>query len=245
MKSVTPIFVIASISIMLIILALFTCATVDANTLGLSYDRAVDETNIGIYGDYEKDLGIADFEVEGQLQGGDIYLGNIDTAFTFNIGSIGLRLENNNLLKGYELSSIGRTNDIGASLVIPIDSLEVSVGIFGKSGNPFDKIYELENPSDPESAVLKDAGITIKDGSTLNAAVKTEFDVSRFEVGLRALFELAGEGEKAHQAVIDIGTGGNLVGGIDWTVQAQITTQIYGDLIEHESQIISGLEYNF
>lgn len=243
MRGLKLLFIVTSISVLLLFLMLTMCA--DANTIGLTYGGSTDDWNLGIYGDYEKGLGVADFEIEGQLQSGDVYLGNLDTAITFGIGSIGLRLESNNLLKGYEVSSIGRTNDIGASVVIPIDSLEVSVGIFGKSGNPFDKVYELENPSDPDSAILKDAGITIKEGSTLNAALKTEFDVSRFEIGLRGLLELAGEGEKAHQAVVDIGTGGNFVGGIDWTAQAKIYAQSYKNLIEYEYRIISGLEYNF
>ena len=218
------------------------CSMSDANTIGLSYDRAVDDSNWGIYGDYETEVDALGFELEGQLQGGDVYLGNLDLAFTFFNN---FRLESNNLLKGYEIDTIGRKNNLGLSFVFPIKDLEVSVGVFGVNGNPFDTIYELADPTDPESAEIKNSGLRIKEGSTLNAALKTEFDVSRFEVSLRGLLEVAGEGEKVHQLDADINTSGSITDSINWTLQTRVSAQLYGDVIEYETRIISGVEYPF
>ena len=82
-------------------------------------------------------------------------------------------------------------------------------------------IYELENPNDPNSAVLKDDGILIKEGSSLNLALRTELEFGLLgrdvEAGLRGLFEVAGEGEKVHQGTIDLETGGQLDLGLNWT----------------------------
>lgn len=214
-----------------------------ANTVGFTYQSAVNDTAWGLNGDYEADItDILKFGAEGQLQSGDAYAGNIDVAFTFFDN---FRLESNNVLKGYTLDSIGRTNDIGLSFVLPVKDTEWAVGVFGKAGNPFTPIYELEDATDPNSAVLKDAGITIKEDSTLNVAVRGEFDVSRFEIGLRGIFEVAGEGDRVHQVVADIQTGGNLARGIGWTVQGKIVSQLYGEVIEAERSIIAGVNYGF
>ena len=231
--------IFAIIVMTLFVAFVFTC---NANTIGFSYDRAIDESNWGLHGDYETGVENLDFELEGQLQSGDAYIGNLDLSFTlFDY----LRIESNNLLKGYELDTIGRKNNIGASFVFPIDDIEVAVGIFGVNGNPFEPVYELSDPTDPDSATIKDSGITIKEGSTLNAALSTELDLSRFEIGLRGLLELTGEGEKVHQFDVDIGTSGNWTDSINWTLQTRISAQLFGDVLEYETRILSGIEYPF
>ena len=232
----------------LIIASLMFVAFANANTVGFSYDRAVNEDSWGIYGDYQEDFNeYSGFELDGQLQGGDVIFGNLDLALTFGM----FRLESNNLLKGYEIDSIGRKNNLGLSGVVNLGDFEVSVGIFGVNGNPFDTVYELENPTDPNSVVEKDAGISIKEGSTLNAALKTEFSrtiLNRdFEIALRGLFEVAGDPEtdKAHQLEANISTGGTLINSLNWTAQARISAQLWGDLIQHDSQIMTGVEFPF
>ena len=233
------------ITILIIGIALtfgFLALNCSANTIGFSYDRAVDDSNFGIYGDYEQELDYLDFEAEGQMQGGDAYLGNLDLAFTFFNN---FRVESNNTFKGFTLDSIGRKNNLGLSFVAPIGDTEVSVGVFGVNGNPFEPVYELDDPTNPESAVLKDSGLSIKEGSTLNAALKAEFDVSRFEVGIRGLIELAGEGDKVHQVDLDANTSGRITNSVNWTLQTRLSAQLYGDIIEYETRIISGIEYPF
>ena len=215
-----------------------------ANTIGFTYSQALDDTAWGVTADYETEVREnVDFGLEGQLQAGDSYAGNLNLSLTlWNI-----RLESNNILTGYELTSLGRDNDLGASYVFGIGDLEISAGLFGKSGNPFSPVYELKDPTDPTSAELKDAGILIKEGSSLNLALRTEFDLARFEIGLRGLLEVAGEegSEKAHQLRADVQTGGELIGSINWVAQAQIVAQMWGREITYQTTGNLGVNYPF
>ena len=77
--------------------------------------------------------------VEGQIQSGAVYNGKVDTAITFDVSSVGIRLFSNNKLKGDTVDTLGRTNDVGVALVIPTGNLAIAVGVFGRNGNPFGK----------------------------------------------------------------------------------------------------------
>ena len=109
----------------------------------------------------------------------------------------------------------------------------------------------MKDPTDPTSAELKDSGIDTKDGSTLNLGLRTELEFPVFgrdvEVGFRSLVELLGEkgSEKAHQIRADIQTGGQLVGGVNWVIQAQVIAQMWGDEITHQQTANIGVNYPF
>ena len=226
-----------SLFVVCFVLLLFTLP-VFANTIGFTYQRAIDETSLGVVGDYEQEVSDnVSIGVEGNLQSdGDSYIGSLDLALTYDL-FLDIRFESNNDLKVYDWNDPGTSTDLGVSLVIPTGDVEWSVGIFGVRGNPFSPTYELSDPTDPTSVALADSGITIKDGSSLNVAVRSEFDVSRFEVGFRGLFEALGQGEKVHQATFDISTGGGLPGGFDWLAQGKVTVQKYGNLFEYEDSL--------
>ena len=216
-----------------------------ANTIGFSYSQAVDDTSWGVHGDYEAQVAdTVKVGLEGQLQSGDVYLGNLDLALTFDL-LLDVRLESNNTLKGYQLDTLGRTNDLGLSLVVPTGDIEWSVGVFGKNGSPFGEVWELADQTDPTSAKLVDAGLSIKEGSSLNVAIRGEFDLSRFEIGVRGLLEALGEGEKVHQLDFDVETGGQLTQSVGWAVQGKLTGQLYGGVVEYETALISSVQYSF
>lgn len=229
--------------------ALIATTPLFANTIGFTYGEALDDSNWGVNADYEGQL--ADnvkFGAEGLLQTGDVYAGNLNLSVTLWDK---LRLESNNIFTGYEIATLGRDNDLGASYVFSLGGLEISAGLFGKNGNPFQPVFELADPTDPTSAALKDSGILVKDGSTLNLGVRTELEFSILgrdvEVGLRSLFEVAGEEgtEKAHQLRADIQTGGQLRDGINWVVQAQVIAQAWAGEITYQRTTNIGLNYQF
>lgn len=222
-----------------------------ANTVGILYQDAMNESSLGVHGDYEKEItDRVKVGVEGQMQTGDnLYVGNLDFALTFNL-PVDIRLESNNILKDSDLSlSMGRTNDLTASMVFPFKDTEWSLGVFGKNGNPFLPFYELADPSDPNSAELADKGIRMKDGSSLGLALRGELDIAFAEVGVRGLFDFWGKGDKIQQLTFDAETGGDLWGGFGWTAQVQLVTQIYTEqdraVFEWERSIIAGVEYAF
>ena len=219
-----------------------------ANEVGFIYSQASTDSNWGINADYEKQVSErVKIGIEGQLQSGDVHIGNADFALTLNL-PVDIRLESNNMLKGYSLDGMGSSTDLGASLVFPLGDTEWSAGVFGKNGNPFAPAYELKDPTDPASAELIDAGIDIIEKSSLNLAVRGEFDKTvldrTVEVGARALFELRGEGEKVHQLVVDLETGGTLLG-VNWTVQGTVVAQAHGDTIQHDRSIMTGIKIPF
>lgn len=244
MKRIDPLgLLILLITAITALTMLFTVGAYSEGNVGFNYNRALADSSWGINADYETEVREnVNFGIEGQLQSGNAYLGNLDLSVTLFKN---LRLESNNVLKGYEIRKLGRTNDLGLSFVIPINSTEWSVGVFGNNGSPFPEVYELKDTSDPTSAELVDSGISIKDGSSLNVAVRGELDVSRFEIDARAIFEVAGQGEKAHQLNLGVETGGQLIGGIGWSINGKIKTQLYSGVIEYEHALISSIQYDF
>ncbi len=218
----------------------FTVGAYSEGNVAVNVSGVMDDNAWGVVGEYEKGI----FEVEGNLQSGEAYAGNVDAAVTlFDY----FRVSSKNTLKGYELATLGRQNDLGASFVIPIgETVDVAVGIFGRNGNPFTPVYELENPSDPNSAVLKDEGITIQEGSTLLASLEAELDVGRFEIEGQGLLELLGEGDKVQQVRVNISTDGAFFDtGLTWNIAANVRLQKLGEVIEYETDYFAGLGLQF
>lgn len=241
MKRIDPLgFLILAITFIAALTFFFTSAASAEGNLAVNVAGVLDDNAWGVIGDYEKGI----FEVEGNLQSGEAYAGNIDAAVTLWDY---FRISSKNTLKGFSLDELGRTNDLGASFIVPVsDEVDVAIGIFGRNGNPFAPVYELENPSDPTSAVLKDAGITIKGGSTMLASLETELDVGRFEIELQGLLELLGEDDKIQQVRANISTDGQLLNtGITWNVAADVRLQRYGELIETETSYFAGFGKKF
>lgn len=216
--------------------------------IGFSYSRAVDDVSLGIHGDYETQVGTVhfpvDLEAEGQIQTGDLYLGNVDVSVTFKR----LRVASDNKLQGATFAGIGRQNTMTGSIVFPfLDTYEISIGIFGQNGNPFDEVYELADPSDPNSAELKNTGIAIPEGNLWGISVAGAFDAKQFEIDCKALLD---PNNVTHQLKMGIGTGGDLFGGLGWSAKANIAAQSHKTddterIIAFQTDTIVGVDYKF
>ena len=220
--------IFTGVSILIFLIAIGVVCNANANSIGVNFGQSsLDGIDLGFTGDYETRVKNIDLDAEGNLQTGDSLEGNLDLGATFDLPfwGIGVRVENDNKFTGYTWDTLGRDNTLGLGLVVPIQTVDVSVIVFGKEGNPFLPVYELANPSDPNSAVLKDAGITIKDEATLNAALKASLNLAIFEIDLRGIVELWGKGERVDQLEADIGTGGSLFGGFDWVANVNVVGQ--------------------
>ena len=237
MKRIDP------LGLLILFISLFFTSMVYAEgNLAVNVAGVLNDNALGVIGDYEKGI----FEVEGNLQNGDAYAGNVNAAVTlFDY----FRISSKNTLSGFSLDDLGRTNDLGASFVYGLtDEIDVAVGIFGRNGNPFAPVYELSDPTDPESVVLKDAGITIKGGSSVLASLETELDVGRFEVELQGLLEVLGEAntDKVQQVNANISTDGTLLDtGIMWNVSVNIRAQKLGEVVEYETSYFAGFGKKF
>ena len=236
---------------------IFSQSAFPEGNIGFNYSRIIDDTSWGVIGDYEHDVGPFDFEVEGQIQSGAIYNGKVDTAITFDVSSVGIRLFSNNKLKGYTLDGLGRTNDVGAALVIPIGVLEIAVGVFGRNGNPFGPTNAKDDliPLGYDEGTLLSLGLdtlhpapkglTIEGGNSINVSAETELEAGIFEIELQGLFEVAGEGQKVHQLRTNLATDGDLPIGLNWQASVDFVLQKYGNTFESESAWFVGIGKRF
>lgn len=228
--------------------------------IGFNYNRAVNDASWGITGDYEHKVGIFGLGIDGDFQSGDIYRGTTDLSLSFDVSAVAIRFDSRNLLKGYDLSKLGRKNVIGVSLVIPIGSVEISGGIFGQDGNPFAPqsalgaltaagFSETEFEGLGLENITLSEGISIEEGSSLLGGLETEldFDVADrdFNLSIQALIELLGEGERVHQGKANLSTNGEFIGGFDWQASLILETHLYPKVIEYETTWFIGLGYAF
>jgi len=232
-----------SIFFLILMLAAFVALPAFSNSIGFNYTQAVDDTSWGLHGDYEKKVGSVDFELEGQLQSGDVYVGNADLSVQFNISAIGVKLSSLNNLQGPSIGGLGRQNTLDAALVVPLGDLDFAIGIFGQNGNPFAPQYELSDVLDPVSEVIEsESGITIPEGNRWGVSAAVGLDVSVFEVDVKALLD---PNNITHQGRVGIGTGGDLWEDFGWTAKVNIALQSHENVVEIQSDVIVGLDYNF
>ena len=235
---------------LIIVVCLFFCAQMVSaeGNIGFNYNRAVNDASWGITGDYEHKVGIFGLGIDGDLQSGDVYRGTTDLSLSFDVAAVAIRFDSRNLLKGYDLSKLGRKNIVGVSLVVPIGSIEISGGIFGQDGNPFAPqsalgaltaagFSETEFEGLGLENITLSEGISIKEGSALLGGLETEFDFDvadrDFNLSLQVLLELLGDGERVHQAKTNLSTNGEFIGGFDWQASLTLETHLYPKVIEY------------
>ena len=241
MKRIDPLGVLMLfITVVTAFVFLFTSGASAEGNVAVNLAGVTGDNAWGVIGNYEKGI----FEIEGNLQSGESYSGSLDASVTlFDY----FKISSKNVITGHTLDGLGRTNDLEGAFVFGLtDEIDVLVGISGRNGNPFAEVYELEDPSDPNSAVLKDAGITVPEGSTMLVSLGLELDVGRFEVEGQGLLELLGTQDKIQQARFNIFTDGELLDtGVTWAVGVNVRLQKYGQLVEHETNYFAGFGKKF
>lgn len=227
-----------------------------ANSIGFTFNRVVDDSAWGLRGDYETAINdIVKVKMDGNAQSAAIYRATYNLTATVNL-PIAIDINFNNTFKGYDIDSLGRINDIGAAFVVPVQNIDVSVGLFGRTGNPFgapnarqtliDAGYdEMQIPADLADLNPIPTGLSIEGGTSLNASLKAGFDVNRFKISTKALLELAGEGHRTHQLLTVISTSGRIAGNFNWQASLDLGLQIFDEDLEYETAGILTIGYNF
>lgn len=247
-------FSVASITMLI---ALMFASIASANSVGVTYSQVIDDRSLGLTGDYQSQLSErVTFEADAQLQAGDIYNATLQTDFTFDISAIDLKLLIENKGKGYTLDTLGREQSVGLAFTVPIDNLNVDVGIGGKNASPFsapnafdtlvgDNFAESDiEGRGLESITAKAAGLPFKNGNSVNAFITTGFEAGIFDVDVKGIVELAGEGDKQHQVNLNFKTGGSVYG-ILVTTGLELGLMSYQDTIHYETAVITTAGYDF
>ena len=191
-----------------------------------------------------------------QVQAGDIYKAKLQTDFIFDISTVDLKLLIENKAKGYNLNDLGREQSVGLAFTLPVDNLNFNVGIGGKNASPFGApnaydtlVGEGFAESDLagkglDTVTAAGTGIPFKNGSTVNAFITTGFPLGIFDVDVKGVIELVGEGDQMHQVNTRLKTNSAL-GPIQVTTAIEIGLAFYGDLIYREVATVTTASIEF
>lgn len=236
---------IKSLFITLLMAVCLLCSPALASQIGVNVSQSPADSALNIVGDYEKSVGDVDLEAEGQMNIGDVYIGNVDLSAKFNITKVAVKLTSSNLLQGPTLAGLGRQTVQDLSLVFPIKSVDVSAGVFTAQSNPFAETYELKDLTDPNSVEVSEAGIELPDGNRWGVSFAFGVDLLMLEVGAKGLLDPS---NITHQGRFDIGTGGEIPGfrKLQWTAQAIYDVQVHKEekfTFDQQRQVFLGISY--
>ena len=228
-----------------------------ANSVGITYTQIVDDKSLGVTGDYQSQLtDRVTLEADANAQAGDIINARLQTNLIFDIRTIDLKLLVENKAKGYSIETLGREQSVGVALSVPIERLNFDIGIGGKNASPFsapDAFSTLTDAGFAESAILGKGlegltpapkGLPFKNGSALNAFVTTGFEAGIFDVDVRGIVEIAGEGDRQHQINMNWRTDGK-VGDVLITTGIEIGLMSYQDAIHYETAVVTTAGFDF
>lgn len=228
-----------------------------AGNIGFTYSQVIDDQSGGVTAEYEHDGETIDFEIDGQLQSGDIYRGKAHAEVVFRLGSIGLKPFVDITAKGYTLDGLGREQNYGLAGTVKVGDLDFDIGVGGRNSNPWGEPNALDEllPKGYNEDELKalgldkvhptPRGIPFKSGNSVIAFASTSLEKRNFEIDLKGLFEIAGEGDKAHQIHANFETNRNLLGNVDLIVGLQVATQFYQKSIQYESALLTTIGYRW
>ena len=207
-----------------------------ASGIGVSFNSTPDGVVFGGTAEYETER----VNVEAGIAGPDFYDGQIDLAYRIPVWKLELEAYQHNDFKGYSLTTLNRTNDIGIAGIVPIGNFDIAVSVFGRDQNP----QSPENKYDENTGELlaSTPGLTILDQSTANLALGTSFDIRMFEVEAKGLCNL--NGTIVPQWLIATGTGGD-IGPVNWMLNIEYVGQRYDGNIEGEvsTNLTAGIDF--
>ena len=235
-----------------LLLLLLSTTALFADSIGLTVNQIIDDTSWGITG--EKQFESINAELDASLQSGDLYLGQ----YHANIILLGnIKVFADGTIKGYQLDGLGRQADLGLAATFDAGGLTIDLGIFGRNAGVFatpnargdllDRGYaEADLPADLANISPAPAGLTFKDGNSINALISTELGPFK----IRALPELFGSGVPVHQLITNYEH--------DWTlpeVDKRLTPELnlsielglqkYDGTIEYETASIVTISIDF
>ena len=78
----------------------------------------------------------------------------------------------------------------------------------------------------------------------MNAFIVTGFGAGIFDVDLKGVVELLGEGDKQHQAIFNFKTGGKVYG-VNVTTALELSLMSYQEALHYETAVITAAGFDF
>ena len=210
------------------------------NISGTYAYNAIDSLK-GLSVDYEKDFLDYEVETDGSIQQGGIIEGDAHIAVAFAVGSIQLKPFGE--LKFVKTEDWGHTLDGGIKINIPIVSIDVAVGVFGRSSNAF--IPLQKGTRNPVTGAVKWDDATLLDFNdlgVLNALFETQFELNLFHVGITGIFDISNR--KFHQVITEIMASWELERSIWFSITAEHIAQV-GEGGGQQIDFIAAVGYKF
>lgn len=220
--------------------------------IGLTYNQVIDDRSGGLLGEYSYGAEMFDFEIDGDLQFGDIYRAKVHAEVVFGPPAVGIKIATDITGKGYTLDTMGRDQNASIALNIPVrdSGLEVDIGIGGKNASPWgapnalsDLVPKGYNQTELEALGLDQVfpsprGLPFLDGSSLNSFIATGFEKGNVEVDVKAILQVTGA-DKAHQVITHLETSRELFAGIRATIGIEVALMHYQEVIHYETAMMT------
>ena len=168
------------LSAMMVMMAFTMMAT--ANQAGINFSQDA----IGALGDYQKTLGVYEFEVDAQAQKTDSISLAANVSGQRNFGAIGVKP-----FASYNRDQIGNTVDAGGLVNFSLGALDIAAGASFRGANPtaagLEKRFDANDVEvEVHSADYSPNAYTLPAVNNINAVLNTGFEQWRIETDLTA-----------------------------------------------------------
>ena len=176
-------------AMILAMVMLYTSLAV-ANQIGVNFS----EDAIGALGDYQKTLGVYEFEVDAQAQRTDAISLAANVAAQRNFGTIGIKP-----FASYNRDDVGNTLDVGGLINFSLGVLDIAAGASFRGANPTAAGLEKRFDANDIEVEVHQAGYspnayTLPAVNNINAVVSTGFEQWRVETDLTAYVPITERG---------------------------------------------------
>ena len=222
-------------------------STVHADrSLGLSVNQIGPDVSWGASADIPFAMGAAQCDFDATVQGGDQILGKSALEVEVPVAGFDAGIFTKMNVKGYSVSELGRSTDIGAKFGRRFGDVQVSLGIFGRNGGVFGPPNALKTLEDNgyDITALEDlgldavtpapTGLSLKAGNSVNALIEAEFDLSFAHVRIQGMPELSASEDAVHQLITTLQSSWQIGTHLQLTGTLDVGFQTFGGELERE-----------
>lgn len=238
------------------VLMMFSMAYAKTN-IGGSFQSLAGEQGYGVTVDTSNEIGKVEINADATAQGSDSILwGTWHAEAIFDVSMFGVKFFVDGRFRKYTGQELGDNRDYGAAIQLPamVQGLDVGIGLFGRSSNPFGRpnLYDDAeslgyNRNDYEGLGLENiqpppTGLSPQPlGTFLNMLIYAKWKVNDdWKVKIRAMPQLSGE-DKVHQLIVSPEVHFDLGERLDLVLGGDFAFQTYNKTIEQELAILMSI----